>query len=412
MADNEVGVKITADIKSFLQGMKDAQEHTEKAVSGMKGNLGDLIESFEHMGGAALAVGAAGLAFEVLKESTKFIEESIKETNELARSFEGLSFQLGVSYEELNKLNAAQLTTGGSAQELAGWMKSASRSIGQNADYLVAQGIAANKAELMGMPFVDYLRKVMTAAESIEKPLERAAFLKVAVGRAGLDSAPQIRRFLEQVESAPEILAKFGRAIGEENVAQMAKAEDATGKVSLANKGLMQSIAETFGPTLTKAKEEWAEWVVELNSFATGNISSDIQREIDKLKAESESLNKKLHGAHGASGGHGGGEPGSSSAAGGKPVESKADYDKRIEAEKKAAEDRIAIRKMADDEIIRSAAHVTSEQLKDDKELVASGQMTFAELVVDMKQAYKTQLDTSMKALVDEKAALRGNSRV
>ena len=397
MSDQEVQVKFTANVKSLLQGMKDAQEHTETAVAGMKGNLGSLIESFEHLGPAALGVAAVGLAFEGLKEGLDFVRESILETNELARSFEGLAFQLGVSYSELNKLNAAQLLTGGSVQELEHWMKSASRSIAQNGDYLVAQGVAANTSALMGMPFVDYLKQVMKIAEGVEKPLERAAFLKVAVGRAGLESAPQIRRFLEALDDAPAVLEKFGKSIGENNIEQMTRAEHATGEVSVAMKGLKQSMAETFGDELIKGTDRWAKFIAGLThslpvlgAFGKGLAGTAAAIALPGVNVGGSSTTPTSGPQGESSHGGGSGQP----EAGGRGIETKTAFDTRIAAEKAAAA-------LATQQRIQLADQVLAAELKIDKELQAEGVITFEAQIARERDAYEARYQVGKKTVVD-----------
>ncbi|WP_243301267.1 hypothetical protein [Geothrix oryzisoli] len=405
--DKEVAVKLSADVKSLLQGMKDAQEHTETAVSGMKGDLGSAIESFEKFGASAIAIGVVGLAFEALKESASFIKDSINETNELARTYKDLAYQTGESFESLNRLNTAQSLTGGSAQELEGWMKGATKSIRSNSEFLVANGIAANNAALMAMPFVDYLKAVMQKAETLESPMERGVFLQKALGRAGQEAAPQIREMLEQLKDAPEVLARYGRAIGEDNVVQMERAEKASGKVTVSWRGLKQTMSETFGDNLVEFNENWAHflgtWAMGVNELHGGDGPNTIMlRQIEQIKADIAKGNAEIRAMGAAPVAHlPGGE-------GGHENPKKGGHLIDPEAQKKAAEELRAMRKAVDEDIIRSAAHVVAEQMKDDKELVASGQMTYAELVGDMKDAYKVQLDTAMKALKDEEKLAAG----
>ena len=404
MADEkEVAVKLSADVKSLLQGMKDAQEHTESAVSGMKGDLGSAIESFEKFGAGAIAIGMVGLAFEALKESAEFIKDAVNETNELAKSFKDLRYETGESYESLNKLATAQAMEGGSVQELEGWMRGATKAIKANADMLVENGIAASKAELMAMPFTEYLKKVMAAAEGIQDPMRRGIFLQEALGKSGMQAAPQIREMLEQLEGAPEVLARYGRAIGEDNVAEMERFEHASGKVTVSMRGLKQTLAETFGDNLVVAKERWADfvsnWADGVHQIFGDSVNIAARKEIDKLKREIEQGNAEIRAMGGTPAGGGGEAP---------TTEKKIKTKEELEEEKKAAEERRAMRKAADEDIIRSAAHAVAEQMKDNKELVASGQMTYAELVGDMKDAYKIQLDTAMKALKDEEKLAAG----
>lgn len=402
--DKEISVKLSANVQSLLQGLKDAQDHTETAVAGMKGDLGSLIESFGAMGPAALALGAVGLAFEAIKESFSFVKDAINETDDMARSFKDLSYQTGISFDELNKLSAAQQLTGGSVQELESWMKGATRSIKSNSDFLVENGVAANKAALMAMPLTDYLQTVMEKAEAIENPMERGVFLQMALGRAGQESAPQIREMLEQLKEAPEVLERYGRSLDQNNVQQMERAERAAGKTSIAMKGLKQTLAETFGDNLTAASERWAgflaDWSNGVHMIFGDSVNVAAQKQIDALKAQIDKARADIV-AHGATPVGGGSEDT-------KPAATHIKTPEDIAAEKKAAEERVAIAKGAQDEIVRSAAASVQEQMKDDRELVAAGQMTYADLVSDMKMAYKQQLDTATAAMEKERRLLAG----
>ncbi|MBI1751869.1 MAG: hypothetical protein HY014_05410 [Acidobacteria bacterium] len=403
MSDNEVNVKISADIKSFLQGMKEASENVEKSTAAIKGDLGSMIESFEHLGFASLAIGVVGLAFEGLKESAEFIKESIEETHELARSFKDLAYQTGISHEELNNLNTAQTLEGGTIQELEGWMKGATKAIKANADMLVENGIAASKAELMAMPFTDYLKKVMAAAESIHDPMRRGIFLQEALGRAGMEAAPQIREMLEQLEVAPETLRRYGRAIGQDNVEDMERFEHATGKVKIATQGLKQTLAETFGDNLVTAKERWADfvsnWSAGLHELLGDGPNVAIRKQIEAMKKEIAKGQEEIR----AMGGVAPEMPGEQGHE--QEVGKKIHINEEINDAKKAAADRLAIRRLTDGAIIRSAEYVFQEQVKNDKELVASSAMTQAEMEADLRRAAKERLDTVMSALKDEEKA-------
>ena len=268
--DQEVQVKFSAEIKGLLEGLKQSQEHVGTATEAMKGDLGAMIETLEKVPSVALAAGAAFAIFEGLKKTIEFAEEAIEKTNSLARSFEGLAFQTGASFEELNAYNAAMTMTGGNVNELEGWMKSATRAMKANADILVENGIAANKSALMAMPFTEYLKKVMEGAESIEEPGKRAIFLTESLGRAGLQSAPQIRRFLEVLEKdGVEALGKFGAHIDKDAIESMANYERKVGEVKLAQEQLEQHIAKEGG----SISLWWKENLLGITEFYDGLVT-------------------------------------------------------------------------------------------------------------------------------------------
>lgn len=245
MSDDGVQVKFGADISSLLGGMKDSQDAVRVATEGMKGDLGSAIEAFEKFGTTALAIGAVGLAFEGLKEAAGSITEAIEKTTQLSRTFEALNYQTGESFESLNTLNAGMLLTGGNVGELEGWMKGATRAMKANADMLVENGIAADKASLMAMPFTEYLQKVMAAADGIEEPFRRSTFLTEALGRAGAEAAPQIKRLLETLNNgeAQEAMDTFGKNIDEKVKAKMEELEKAMGRVKVASQAMDTQLA-------------------------------------------------------------------------------------------------------------------------------------------------------------------------
>ena len=245
MSGNEsINIKFGADIASFLKGVDESKEHLERATEGMQGSLGSLIKSFEHFGVAALAIGAAGLAMEGFKEGAEYVAECVEKTNALARAFEGLNFQTGASLEELNVLKVGMNMTGGSIEELEGWMKGATRAMKANADMLVANGIAGSKAALMAMPFTEYLQKVMEKADLIQEPFRRSTFLMEALGRSGMEAAPQIRRLLENMDEAKESMDKFGNAIDEHSIRKMQEMEKEMGRLKTVSESITKDIAD------------------------------------------------------------------------------------------------------------------------------------------------------------------------
>ena len=273
-SDSEVQVKFTADVKGLLEGLKAGQEHLETATSAMKGDLGSMIESFEHFGATALLIGGVGLAFEGLKESVEWVGEAIEKTNSLARSFEGLAFQTGSTLEELNGYNSAMVLTGGNVGELEGWMKSASRAMKSNSEMLVENGIAANSAALMAMPFPEYLKKVMEVLESVEEPGKRAILAQEMLGRAGLSATPQIRRFLETLErDGVNSLSAYGAHIDEDGIKRMQEFERASGSLTLQQDAMWADMAASSAPWALALQNMKLGWVELLNAMMGGHAT-------------------------------------------------------------------------------------------------------------------------------------------
>ena len=401
--DKEVAVKLSADVKGLLQGMKDAQEHTEKATAGMKGDMGSLIESFEKFGGAALAIGAAGLAFEALGEAKETILEAVHATNELTESFESLNKRTGASFDDLSVYKNALMMTGGTMGDLSGILNGLQRKMAASPDIYVANGIAADHLALSHQDLMTTLAKSVHVIASIEDPGRRSEVAIGLLGSRALAILPQIMKMNEMIEKeGPDALKKYGAHIDDDAIAKLDHFEIETGKVKLE--------IEKINQTLADSGQGWAIWGQKINllwhkatlaaseyyNTAFPSLADDEARRIATLKAQwaKDGSLPKAEGEHAAAAG------GATPQGGVTPKEE--------EDRKKAAEERRAMRKAVDEDIIRSAAHVVAEQMKDDKELVASGQMTYAELVGDMKDAYKIQLDTAMKALKDEEKLAAG----
>ena len=404
MSDDGVQVKFGADIKSLLQGMKDSQEAVSTAAEGMKGDLGSMIESFEKFGTAALAIGGVGLAFEGIKEGISAVGEAIEKSNALARTFENLHYQTGESYESLNVLRVGMNLTGGSIEELEGWMKGATRSMRANADMLVANGVASDKATLMAMPFTDYLRKVMELADSIEEPFRRSTFLTEALGRAGMEAAPQIKRLLENMNEAKDTLAMFGAGVDENGKKRMEQYEAALGRVKTAQQAVDQQLsisAGNWGVTFqnmklgfsmledsvlggqTRIKDALANMGITMFGGKTvGDKKTD--QMIAQLKAENEADNVPQDNGNRIE----------VKAEAPKKIETKEEYDARIAAAKAAAEKEAeiqkAIQKMRDRDIQEAQARET----RADQELMDAREKANNEAIKAM--ADKTKLEDAI----------------
>ena len=255
--ESEVTVKVKAVIDEFTDNMEKANSHFSQVAGAMEGNLGGMAQGFGNLismsgslGPMALGVGAVALAAEGLKKAFEFTEEAVEHTNALARSFEGLQFQTGESLERLNEFNAAMVKTGGDVEQLQTWMISVTRAMRANADEMVRNGIAADKATLMSMPFVDYLKNVLTSVENVEDPQRRLIILQETLGRAGIQSVPQIRRFIEELEAQGKTHESVAQIIKEKNIESMHEMIKTEGELKLATMELSAGMTEAMKPMI------------------------------------------------------------------------------------------------------------------------------------------------------------------
>lgn len=296
--NQKVQVTIIANVQSLLSGLKEAQESMEGATAGIKGNLGALSDSLGNLGATALVLGALGLAFETIKEGASFIGESVKQTYELSETFESLQVKMGLTLDQLNAYNASLMLTGSSVQDFSGWQRGATMSMRSNADMLVQNGIAANQAALLAMPFTEYLQKVVEKAEQIEDPGRKAVFLQEALGRSGLDSYLQIKKFVDALGDGQAALERYGGALSENMARGEQDMEKATGQLNLALQGLKGMLTDVFGAPMTKAKENMADfvanWVSGVRIIRGADPNDAIREQIKKLQEEVATAQKNV----------------------------------------------------------------------------------------------------------------------
>ncbi|WP_257306305.1 hypothetical protein [Geothrix campi] len=406
MADEkEVAVKLSADVKSLLQGMKDAQEHTEKAVSGMKGDLGSAIESFDKFGAGAVAIGMVGLAFEALGEVKDKILEAVHATNELTEEFESLNKRTGASFDDLSVYKNALVLTGGTMGDLSGILNGLQRKMAASPEIYIANKIAADEAALSHQDLMTTLSKSVQVIASIEDPGRRSEVAIALLGSRAQAILPQIMKMNEMIEKdGPDALKKYGAHIDNEAIAKLDHFEIETGKVKLAIEQIDQKLADSgqgWAIWGNKVKLMWSQATLAASEYyhtAFPDLGGDEDRRIAALKAQwaKEGILPKPEGAAGeGGGGDGKGGKGGVTA-------------KELEEQKKAAEERLALRKTVDEEIMRSAAHVAAEQIKDLKSFQEAGTLTWDEMTRVVEVAYDKQYAQTMKALKDEERAYAG----
>lgn len=251
---DDVKVTISADISQMVAGMNTAAGKLEEAVKGMTGNLDKLATSSrdagkahegmtgsisasikEYAAGAAAGFTMAGAIEKCVgfaKDWIASIPEMIRSTGELAESFKGLRYETGASLDQLNTMHAALLLEGKSADELQTLFLGSQKGIKANADALVANGVAADKAALIAMPFEDYLRRVDDLAQKFASSTERAQFLMLALGKSGAAAGTDLHELVERMEEAKK-LTENGGPISERSIQQMEEGKTALGRLNL-----------------------------------------------------------------------------------------------------------------------------------------------------------------------------------
>jgi hypothetical protein len=254
------------------------------------------------------------------------------------------------------------------------------------------------------------LAKSVKLIASIEEPGQKSAVSIALLGGRALAILPQLEKMSEKIEQmGPGVLKDLGAHIDQDAIAKMDKLNVETGTLKGALEKMDQQLAESGRSWATLSQKIELAWksiyksAVDYYSLPytlPDMITKGIYKKLRFTPAVPLSDAPKYK-KDDEKGKEGDGFQGVTDA-------DLAEQKKAKEAAKKAAEDRIAIAKMAQDEIIRSAEMSVQEQIKDDKELVASGQMSYADMVSDVKMAYKQQLDTAIAAEEKKRKLLEG----
>jgi len=395
--DKELSVKFTSDIHGLLQGMKDSQGAIQAATEGIQGDLGSLIESFEKVGTASLALGAVGLAFEALKKGFDYVGEAVEKTYELAETFKVLQYATGASVVEMNQYTAAMELSGGGTEQLQSLMVGMQRGIKANSDVLIANGVASDKAALQGMTFVEYVTKVKEIAESMATPTERMQFLIQALGRSGAMSGQQLAEFVENLKKT-----EGAKIITDESLKNLEDSKQSIGRLKIAQQEYAAQVSAGATPI--------ANWFRDLHTWY-------LQQEIDhaammKYLAEEQSgarynvgtADAGREGMH-AQGMSGGGEPK-------KKLVDKADLAAQKAAAAAAEAEKLALAKGSAEEELKIAVDSVNARIAADKHLVDMGALDYDEMIANSKAAAMDKLEAEQAEGEKEIALAQGKASV
>ena len=397
MSDQEIAVKISADVKSLLQGMKDSQESVQTATEGMKGDLGALIESFEKMGPAALAMGAVGLAFEAMKEGFDFVKEAVNSTFELSESFKVLTYATGATILEMNQYTAAMELSGGSTEDLQHLMIGMQRGIKANSDVLVANGVAADKAALQGMSFVEYVTKVKEIAENMATPTERMQFLIQALGRSGAMAGEQLNEFVENLKKA-----EGAKIITDQSMKNLEESKESIGRLKIAQQEYAAQVSASATPVANFFRDLHT-WYLQQEIDHAAMMKYQ-QEELSGARYNEGTADAGREGMH-AKGMSGGGQ-------GKQKLVDKEDLAAQKAAAASAEADRLAMAKGSAEEELKIAVDNVNARIAADKHLVDMGALDYDEMVANSKDAARDKLEAEQAEGEREIALAQGKASV
>lgn len=245
--DNEVQVKFSAEIAGLLDGLNEGQEALKQAAEGMQGNLGALAKSFEALGPAALAAGAAFMGLEALKEVAEDFFETTERCNELTEAYKELNITAGMSADDFSTYNAAVTMAGGSASDLETITQGMQRGIKSNSEVLIANGIAADRASLSHMTLGQYIARVVEVMDTYGSATDKDQLLMEAFGRSGMKFAQTLREMNEHMGKAQDLAAQGG-PINQAALDMLEQAKEATSRLKLAQEEYDNIVAQNAAP--------------------------------------------------------------------------------------------------------------------------------------------------------------------
>ncbi len=282
-ADFKTGLQqVTADLGAAGQKMGDSLKGVGDAAKGAEGAHGGLVSSIQggisqYAAGAAAGITVAAAIEKIVgaaKESVTWIIESGAAINGLSEQFKELRVTTGTNLDVLNELAAATAMSGQSMDMMSGLMMGWTRGIKANADSLIANGVAADRAELLAMPFKEYLEKVYQISTEMKSPMEANIFLTEALGRSGAQAAPKLKELVENLKENNTAMMT-GNLVTQSRIDMQERDEKATGAVSIAYKKLRADVGDSVNSVLVPIKE-LAGWTLKTKVY-----QDDVYRAIE-----------------------------------------------------------------------------------------------------------------------------------
>ena len=243
---NEMKITITGDASSAMAVLDQFQAKMFASVDEMTGGFGKLAAG---IGGVAGIAGAlAGKVMEGFKAVGEFAPEASAQVNELARTFEGLQFQTGEGLHNLNVFDATMKLTGGTIEQLSGWLTGVTRAMKSNSEVFIANGVAASQAALMHMQPIEVMRGALAVIEGETDQTKRLILAQEMLGRGAIEELPQMRRFFENIGEGTEALEKYGIAIDDSGIERMKRMEKEAGLLNIQMDALKRGVAENYEP--------------------------------------------------------------------------------------------------------------------------------------------------------------------
>jgi phage-related minor tail protein len=277
-------VSLTAETAQFTASLDKASYNAQKNFKS--------ITSFAKTAAGALAAlyGAQSL--------TTFVKNQI----DLADATGKMAQKVGVSVEELSKLQYAAKLADVDATQLQGGlvrlskgMMEAANGTGQARNAFAAMGISVKNTDGSLKSSSQVLGEVANKFSTYEDSATKTALAVQLFGRAGADLIPLLNAGASGIKEAGDELERFGAVISTNAAKNAELFNDNLTRLSTVGAALGQSIANEIMPYLNQLSTEFlvarANGLGFLDMLSMGLRSTDYQKQIEQIDGEIKNLN-------------------------------------------------------------------------------------------------------------------------
>jgi hypothetical protein len=291
-------VSLTAETAQFRQSMDRAAYQSQK--------------NFQDITSAAKMAGAAIAAFVSVRGIASAIKEQIDYADQLAKTAQ----KIGITTEELSKLNYAAKLSGvesgslqGALSRLVKGMSDASQGTGEASKGFQALGINIKNSDGSLKSSTTILTEVAAKFRGLEDGTQKTALAIQLFGKSGADLIPLLNSGADGIKEMGDELERLGGVISGDFAAQSERFNDNIERLGILAKSTSMVIADELLPTINRFLETilavnqvskgegkgfWATLLglTEIGEFLGYGIGDKVVAELKKIDEARSSANK------------------------------------------------------------------------------------------------------------------------
>jgi hypothetical protein len=258
--ENEIEVRVTANVGSLERGMGQAAKSVEDGAKRMDGSLKEagnsmsgvasVIQSSLVMMAGVIAAAFAAIVFkDVAEDAAKLTEESM----DLGRA-------MGVSATEASVWIAVLDDIGASQGELTTASRALTMKLRENEEALNRMGLKTRDASGNLRPMNDLMLDAITVVNSYKEGIDRNAAAQEIFGRSVNGSSKLLQASAEKAEETKKKMAELGVIVGDADVKAWKDYDDASDDANLT----MRALHTVIGRALLPVMAAWREMLIRI----------------------------------------------------------------------------------------------------------------------------------------------------